>query len=462
MYPLVMGEQIATPAREEPRTSQTPPTAWQMPTLVVGLLAGASLGPSLFILVNYFEPKADTLLSLAIGALVALAICLVVATITAYLVLPRLFSNARGTLTAVVEDLAHASQAHAQGRTDAALAHLGRAAHEGVAWYSAGTTRRFVLQAGLALLISFGGIVGSVLLLSQNALLRDQNKKIDKQVELLDDQNKKIDKQVELLAEQNNKIEQQTTIADAQKRSAFVTEMFSILQEVAKETAKDGWASSLPRELVTRIAVLTLSAVPYRYQSRVPPQDEPESVVLSPERGQLLIALARMNVPLSSVTTFGGKFDYADLRGSDLRLIDLSGLDFPGCDFSYSKMSDARFRNSKLLGVTMKGVVASRTDFGRATFWDVVFEGGLYAGANFDDASFDSVTFKEGYLGLSTFDGVKYRDLSFTNARVQKDSPLPEGLPWPDEIREKYKSEPSPEDEPGMFILNHQFEGESK
>ena len=100
--------------------------------------------------------------------------------------------------------------------------------------------------------------MGAVLLFSQNSLLRDQNRlitehnnkidkqlklltdqndKVDKQLELLTDQNTKIDNQLKLLSDQNTKIDQQTAVADAQKRGAFVTEMFSILQEVAKEAA---------------------------------------------------------------------------------------------------------------------------------------------------------------------------------------------------------------------------------
>jgi hypothetical protein len=282
-------------------------------TLVVGLLLGASLGPALFLAIGRLELSGDLLLSFAIGSFLTLGICLVIAGVAALLIVPRLFASARGTLADMVNDLINASRAHARGNTDEAIQFAGRAVEEGAAWYSIGATRRFVSQAALGLLISFGGIVGAVLLFSQNTLLREQNKLVGLQTELLSAQNKMIGTQVDLLAQQNikiddrlklavkqtdmivqqldllkdqnRKIDQQTMVADAQKRGAFATELFAIVQEVAKRSAG---GEALPSEIVARIVVLTSSASPYMYLDFQSESEEgsPKRIAkpLSPER----------------------------------------------------------------------------------------------------------------------------------------------------------------------------------
>ena len=76
-----------------------------VPTLVVGLLLGASLGPALFLAIDRLEISGDLLLSFAIGAFLTLGICLVLVGIATLLILPRFFANARGTLAVMVDDI---------------------------------------------------------------------------------------------------------------------------------------------------------------------------------------------------------------------------------------------------------------------------------------------------------------------------------------------------------------------
>jgi len=45
----------------------------------------------------------------------------------------------------------------------------------------------------LALLIAFGGLIGTALIFRQTALLGEQNKKISEQIDLLAEQNRKLD-----------------------------------------------------------------------------------------------------------------------------------------------------------------------------------------------------------------------------------------------------------------------------
>ena len=224
----------------------------------------------------------------------------------------------------MVDDLALASRAHSKGDTDKAIDHFSRAVVEGSSWYSIGATRRFIAQAAIGLLISFGGLLGAVLLFSQNALLRGS--KPDDKVTTR-----------ELLGDQNRKIDQQTMVADAQKRGAYLTEMFSIVQEVARQTTEK---SAITPELTTRIVVLTTSAVPYYYldfEGAKEVDDGPKRIrrAFSPERGQIVAALARTKVKISALVDAGARFESADLRRADLDHVDFSSADLTGFRFHW-------------------------------------------------------------------------------------------------------------------------------
>jgi hypothetical protein len=373
-----------------------------------------------------------------VGAFVTFGVCLAITGVVALVIVPRVFANARGTLSGMVDDLTQASRAHAGGDSDKALDHFGRAVGEGVAWYSIGATRRFVAQAALGLLISFGGIIGAVLLFSQNTLLRAQNDMVMSQLGLLTDQNKKIDKQLDLMVTQNAKIDQQTMVADAQKRGAFATEMFSILQEVAKSDRADGIIST---ELMTRIVVLTSSAVPYVYLDL---QGDPEGdgaprripKALSPERGQLIVALARMKVKLSLLQKAGARFESADLRGADLSAADLSETSWEGCDFSGANLVEARFVDADLSnGVILNNVNAIKADFSEAMF-DGRIVNSTFRLADFRRAVFLDVVIRDGEISLARFDGATFVKFALENVSIGVGSDLPEGLPWPQSVRD--------------------------
>jgi hypothetical protein len=442
-----MGEQTTTPVEQAPKTARVQNPARLASTLVVGLLLGACLGPALFLAIDRIELKGDLLFSFAIGAFLMLGACFVLAAAAALLILPRFFSNVRGTLTGVVDDLTQASRAHAQGNSDKALDHVGRAIGEGVAWYSIGATRRFSVQAALGLLVAFGGTIGAVLLFSQNALLRDQNgllreqnRLTQSQLQLLTDQNEKIDKQLLLLTDQNAKIDQQTAVADAQKRSAFVTELFSIVQEVSKEIGRTDRADgSLSKELVSRIAVLTSSAVPYRYQLHYrDDRDRGSPVALSPERGQLVVALTRLKISLAPLIEAGANFTYSDLRGFQLSDVDLSSANLEGCDFSFSEIQRAKFLKTRLDAAVMFQLFTVQADFSGARFGRTKIEGSTFLSSSFDRANFDSVTFKNSQLDRSSFVDSAHSNLAFENVSVNSAADLPQGIPWSPVVKEDH------------------------
>jgi hypothetical protein len=408
-------------------------------TLVVGLLLGACLGPGLFLATDRLDKMSgDILLSFSIGVFLSLGLCLALVVVAALLLLPRIFSAARGTLAGVVDDLSHASRAHARGDTERSLEHLRLAIGEGAAWYSAGATRKFAAQAALGLLISFGSTIGAVLLFTQNTLLRDQNAMIGSQLELL--------------TEQNNKIDQQTRVSDAQKRSAFATEMFAILKDVAERVDEDGRVSDV---LAMRIAVLTTSAVPYVYLDFGGDYGRPPTPIarpLSPERGQLLVALARMKVKLSTLVNAGARFDHSDLRGADLRRADLSSLELDDSDLSFAKLDGAQLKKAQLHNVVIKKAVFTNTDFTAAKVSNVEFVDSHFAIAVFDYAQFANVKFIGGAITSASFADIKHRGLAIEAVALGGERNLPKGLPWPQEIVDAFAGKGDT-----LMVISHEF-----
>ncbi|MGY4627248.1 pentapeptide repeat-containing protein [Bradyrhizobium sp. USDA 4486] len=416
-------------------------------TLIIGLLLGASLGPALFLAVKYLELSGDLLFSFVVGVFAAFGVCLAIAGVSALLIVPRIFSSARGTLAAMVDDLTKSSRAYTAGDSTKAVEHFGRAVGEGVAWYSIGATRRFVAQAALGLLISFGGVLGAVLLLSQNSLLRDQNM-------MIKSQNEKIDKQLDLLVQQNEKIDQQTMVADSQKRGAFVSEMFTILQEVARADHTEG---KIDKPLTTRIAVLTSSAVPYLYLDFLGDPGAPRRIPLplSPERGQIIVALTRLKVNLSLLAAAGARFENADLRRFDLTEADLSRINLSNSDLSGSVLEKATLKGTNLTDAVVDNVKASGANFAEAHFESTMITGSDFKSANLDGAWFNDTEIKGGNFTDASFVGAVINGLSFENTLVSTRDGLPKGLPWPQAIQNKFNAK---EFRPVESVLRHKFE----
>jgi len=251
---------------------------------------------------------------------------------------------------------------------------------------------------------------------------------------LLVDQNTKVDKQLGLLSAQNAKIDQQTAVADAQKRGAYLTEMFSILEEVAKARTPGG----VPEHLIMRIAILTSSAAPYVYLDFGGDQvgDEPRRIprALSPERGQLVVAFARIGMPLQTLVKGGARFEQSDLRGADLKGADLSSVNWSGSDFSFATLDHTKLESADPTNVVIKKAVLLSVDFTRALLARTVIENSTFSDPQFDEASFIGVTIKGGRFHGGQFVEAIYEKLSFEN--VSLTGALPAGLPWSQEIQD--------------------------
>lgn len=200
-----------------------------------------------------------------------------------------------------------------------------------------GRIRRWWLNWLVAILVAIGGLTTTILLVNQNELLEVQNKKITVQTQLM----------------------------ESERRSSLVFLMSNVLDKVDDEIGEQSWKKdsierlkvridSIPNNLkydlsdvlISRIVALSRALQPYRRLQG----NTLESKLVSPERGQLFIALMKNKLNSSTRTTIvsDGDFSNAIIGNITLRMIDLRKANLSGADLREANLSDADFRSANL------------------------------------------------------------------------------------------------------------------
>lgn len=219
----------------------------------------------------------------------------------------------------------------------------------------------------------------------------------------------------------NDLLEQQNLLAEAQRRASLNVELSSLWDQLRDEVpSSDRSTTFQPSDvLAARVVALSRAFSPYFYLessqglvkggakewnflTRVVPLEGGSrppirETALSPERGQLLVALTSVGADVSFISARGATFAFSDLRGQILSFPKTELYDLTGADFSGS------------------------------AFWRTDFTGSTLAGANFDCSYFEHVVF--GFQGSPLFaDNATFRyvDLGqFLVAPHDPDSPVP-------------------------------------
>lgn len=180
--------------------------------------------------------------------------------------------------------------------------------------------------------------------------------------------------------------EYQTALLESTRNSEQVALMGNILNAVDDEL-KNNPERKLSSELIERIAALSYSFKPYR-------SDELTTEKLSPERGQLLLALAKMNLDTQTFTQikFKTTFEFANLKGAALRSANLSGVNLKGAnlkdaDLRGVDLSHANLWDATLWGANLTNANLSSTNFKRANIEWAEMRNAKMAGTNFKGAN---------------------------------------------------------------------------
>jgi len=240
------------------------------------------------------------------------------------------------------------------------------------------------------------GFIPLILLYNQNRLLNIQNDKISEQTIL-------FNKQTEL-------IDQQLLLSEASRRSGQMVLLSEILKDINTELEKkDNLERILSNSLVGRIISLTESTKPYRYLENGVLIEKP----LSPERGQLLFAIAESKIDTSFVRQ--NIFNRANFYYSDLKNYDLFNFYLAGAHLNYSNLSNSTIRNCDFSGSEINAV-----DFSNAKIRHSSFYKSNMLHVNFNNATIYSSSFKKSNISYTNFQEAMIYKVSFEQANLSE------------------------------------------
>ena len=181
---------------------------------------------------------------------------------------------------------------------------------------------------------------------------------------LLWQQNQKIDEQTKLFQKQNDKIDSQIQLEESSRRGNLIVMMSNIMDKVDEEIRRaqeQGDSSrSLSPQLIGRIGALSYAFRPYRFLQDNVLIEKP----LSPERGQLLLAL--VNSDLDSLTYRNiyreATFEQAYLEKANFREANLSKAVLNNANLSYADLWNANLNKAKLRYANLAYANLTRAD----------------------------------------------------------------------------------------------------
>lgn len=160
---------------------------------------------------------------------------------------------------------------------------------------------------------------------------------------------------------QDRKLREQSALIESDRKGNMIFLMSNILDHVEEELKSN---SRLSDAVIARIAALSFSLKPYRYLQG----DSLSDRELSPERGQLLMALLLMKMDSASFTRIkqSVSFAAADLSGAALQHADLSGAQLSRADLKDADLSEADLQHADLQDGSLWGANLNKADLRNA------------------------------------------------------------------------------------------------
>lgn len=222
------------------------------------------------------------------------------------------------------------------------------------------------------------------------------------------------------LNRQSERISELTVITESLRKSNQFYLMNNVLNKVDDEL-KNNPSRKLTPETIARIAALCNGFKPYKTLEG----DTISSRELSPERGQLLIALCLLKLDTSTFNAIKSKasFAKADLRGADLQNADLSKIDLNESDLSFANLKHSDLDHANLIRVQC---IETRFDSANLSFVmmrnstinNTYFNGAILANGNFKGCNFQNAQFIAANLNNTNFQWTKMQGSILRNATL--------------------------------------------
>jgi uncharacterized protein YjbI with pentapeptide repeats len=233
----------------------------------------------------------------------------------------------------------------------------------------------------VALFIVLGGSVSSWMVYRQNKMLEAQTQS------------------------QDQRIWQQSELIESIRKSSQVILMGNVLEDVEDDLEKNP-SGMLSDATVARVAALSYSLKPYASFAG----DTLSRARLSPERGQLLLALSLMDIDSASFAKIkksaiflgadlgdanlqGANLSGVNLREANLRGADLSGANLRGADLKGANLWGAKLNNAQLKGANLRAANLCWAELNGADLREANLNGVLLGSAILRKADLGGATF---------------------------------------------------------------------
>ena len=213
---------------------------------------------------------------------------------------------------------------------------------------------------------------------------------------------------------------------ESMRNSSLVYLMSNILDKIDDEL-KNNPKRTLSEETIARIAALSYSFKPYSFSK----SDSLKEKKYSPERGQLLLALSKMN--LDSITFDKIKYKasfanaelaLADLRGANLRGVDLNGANLKEADLRRANLKKASLKWANFWGANLQNADLQNANFKRANLsWSDLkkanFRGANLSGAIFESAVLSKAKMAKADLTWAHMNGAFLNEVDMSGLKMQ-------------------------------------------
>jgi uncharacterized protein YjbI with pentapeptide repeats len=207
------------------------------------------------------------------------------------------------------------------------------------------------------------------------------------------------DKSNHLSERSNQLIDRQIAIEDAARRATISAELTAILDQINDYQIDHPGSRTLPSTIISRISSATYFMSPY---------DQPKSIApdfpgkCSPERGQLLVVLASLNLSDYRSIMEKSNFSYAVIYQTTISSFDTKGK---------SVLKNCVFEHAYFLEDTMP-----RTDFSAGWMLNTQFETSYFANSVLDSVQISQSEFSRSNFDISNFRGAILQRVSFKNS----------------------------------------------
>ena len=154
-------------------------------------------------------------------------------------------------------------------------------------------------------------------------------------------------------------IAQKAELIESTRLSGLVNLMSNVMDKIDDELQNN------PKRILSDETIARIAALSYSFESHLHINGDTSSAPkLSPERGQLLLMISKMNLDSGSLKKIMGQasFSGAVLRDADLRNANLRGADLEEADLQGAKLQDADIRDANLRSANLWGSNLNKAD----------------------------------------------------------------------------------------------------